>query len=214
MNRGLEKDSILNFRPLRNYKFFFLFISAILLSVSCSKESAADNEQDIPQTDGLGTEKPDVGKAEADKANRAKAKQLYTDYYVSLHASTSDLSWTGNEPSCDAGSVPQATKDKIFMRLSYFRKAVGLNNEITENSSKSEKAQKAALMMHANGTLDHFSPNDWKCFSTDGKEGAGNSLLTSTKNAAAIDSYIRDQGSDNYPVGHRRWLLWPRLHRK
>ncbi len=179
-------------------------MTALLLSVSCSKENADENEDSTTDIDTT-TDKT------IDEAGRSAAKKLYADYYIASGASTSDLSWTGNEPACDAGSVPQATKDKIFMRLSYFRKAVGLNNEIAENSSKSEKAQEAALMMHANGTLNHFPPSDWKCFTNDGEQGAKNSLLTSTRNADAIDSYMRDQGSDNYPVGHRRWLLWPRL---
>ena len=120
-------------------------------------------------------------------------------------------SWTGDEPSCDAGSVTQETKDKIFRRLEYYRRAVGLLNTVAENTTKSQKAQLAALMMHANNQLDHAPPNSWKCYTEDGKEGAGNSLLTMINNAEAIDSYIRDFGADNGPVGHRRWLLWPRL---
>lgn len=195
---------------MRIPKFTYLILSAILLSVSCSKDSGANN-QDNTQTDGPDTENPETGKPESDIVERAKAKQLYADYYKASSDTGSEISWTGSEPDCQPGSVPQETKDKIFLRLSYFRIAVGLNNPIADNILKSEKAQKAALMMHANGALEHFPPDDWKCFSADGKEGAGNSLLTSTRNAGAIDSYIKDQGGDNYPVGHRRWLLWPRL---
>ncbi len=189
---------------MRISKFSYLFLSAFVLAVSCSKENTLENGDSTTDIDET-TDKT------IDEKSRSAAKKLYTDYYMASSASTSDVSWTGNEPACDPGSVPQATKDKIFMRLSYFRKAVGLNNEIAENSSKSDKAQKAALMMHANGTLNHNPPNNWKCFSSDGEQGAENSLLTSTKNADAIDSYMRDQGSDNFPVGHRRWLLWPKL---
>ena len=97
------------------------------------------------------------------------------------------------------------------MRLEYYRRAVGLNNTIAENDSKSLKAQQAALMMNANGQLNHNPPGGWKCYTDDGKDGAGNSLLTMTRNAEAVDSYIRDQGANNGPVGHRRWLLWPKL---
>ncbi len=190
---------------MRISKLPYVFVSALMLSVSCSKETSVENDEATITDTDENTDDP------IDGTGRSAAKKLYTDYYMASSATTSDLSWTGDEPSCDAGSTPQATKDKIFMRLSYFRKAVGLNNGIAENSSKSDKAQKAALMMHANGTLNHNPPNNWKCFSTDGEQGAKNSLLTSTKNADAIDSYIRDQGNDNFPVGHRRWLLWPQL---
>ncbi|MGB6153168.1 MAG: CAP domain-containing protein [Pricia sp.] len=195
---------------MRIPKFSYLFISALLLSASCSKDSETDSDSENAQG-GTDTENPETGKPETGNADKAKAQQLYADYYMASQNTESDISWTGSVPDCQAGTVPQETMDKIFLRLSYFRKAVGLNNNVVNNTTKSEKAQKAALMMHANGTLDHFPPDNWNCFTADGKEGAGNSLLTSTKNAAAIDSYIRDQGSENYPVGHRRWLLWPRL---
>ena len=195
---------------MRLPKISCLFISALVLSVSCSKDAASDDQNDS-QTGGSDTENPETGKLESGKANRAKAQKLYADYYKASQNSDSDISWTGNIPDCDPGNVPQATLDKIFLRLSYFRRAAGLNNTITNNTVKSEKTQKAALMMHANGALSHDPPDEWQCFSVDGKEAAGNSLLTSTKNAAAIDSYIRDRGSENFALGHRRWLLWPRL---
>jgi hypothetical protein len=97
------------------------------------------------------------------------------------------------------------------MRLAYYRRAVGLSNKIIENATKSERAQAAALMMFANQSFDHSPPDTWKCYSEDGRKGAANSLLTLRNNAEAIDAYIQDQGDDNGPVGHRRWLLWPEL---
>lgn len=178
---------------------FFIFS---LLILSCSKDEASEEDID----DGI-----DQEEMPTDNSARLTAKNLYEGYYLASQSDASDAAWNGDEPSCNAGSVPQGTKDKIFQRLSYYRLAVGLNNEIAENPVKSQKAQEAALMMNSNNQLDHFPPNSWKCFTEDGKDGAGNSLLTMTKNAEAIDSYIRDQGSNNGPVGHRRWLLWPRL---
>ena len=168
-----------------------------LLIVSCSKngDSGSSNFKEI----------------QTDESAKLAANKLYVDYYLASTSNNGDAAWTGSEPSCDPGSIPQGIKDKIVMRLSYFRKAAGLHNEITENLTKSEKAQHAALMMHANNSLDHFPPNSWKCYSSAGKDGAGNSLLTMAKNAQAIDTYIRDFGDANGPVGHRRWLLWPRL---
>ena len=196
---------------MRIPKFSMLFISAIVLTMSCNKDSESNSLQDDSQTDGTDSENSETGKSETANADKEKAQQLYADYYLASQSSNTDISWTGNVPECQPGTVPQETLDKIFLRILYYRNAVGLNNDISNDTTKSEKAQKAALMMHANGALDHFPPDDWKCFSTDGKEGAASSLLTSTKNAAAIDSYIQDQGDENYPAGHRRWLLWPRL---
>lgn len=173
-------------------------VGCLFVLNSCSKDSAISEEvQQQPQ--------------EVDLTARSAAQQLYDDYYLASRTTSSDPNWSGDASSCNAGTVPQATLDKIFMRIAYFRRAVGLNNTLAENDSKSQKAQDAALMMKSNGTLDHFPPQSWSCYTEAGREGAGNSLLTQTRNAEAIDSYIRDAGASNGPVGHRRWLLWPRL---
>ena len=178
-------------------QFFIIVICYFTILISCSKEADAGN--DIPEIVPI------------DNTARLAAKNLYEDYYIPSRSDGSEAPWTGDEPNCNPGTVAQEIKDKIFMRLQYYRKAAGLNNPITENNSKSEKAQQAALMMKANNELEHNPPNTWKCFSQDGKDGAGSSLLTMSKNAEAMDSYMRDQGANNGPVGHRRWLLWPRL---
>ncbi|MCW5516424.1 CAP domain-containing protein [Muriicola sp. Z0-33] len=181
-------------------KLFSLFCTAALLHltlfISCSKDSIKESDTPIIPTDNIA---------------RLAAKKLYEDYYLPSKSNGQEAQWTGNEPNCNAGNVPQDIKDKIYMRLSYYRMAVGLHNTIAEDATKSDKAQQAALMMKANNRLEHNPPNTWKCFTQDGKDGAGSSLLTMSKNAEAMDSYIRDQGANNGPVGHRRWLLWPRL---
>lgn len=178
--------------------FSFLIIGIALSLVSCSKDATILANQ----------EKPLIP---VNLSARDAAQKLYEDYYMPSKTESSDVAWSGDEPSCNPGDVPDGTMAKIFMRIEYFRKAAGLNNVISENETKSEKAQHTALMMKSNGTLDHFPPESWKCYSVDGKDGAGNSLLTQTRNAEAVDSYMRDAGAANGPVGHRRWLLWPRL---
>ena len=171
-------------------------VLCFLLLSSCSKDGLNENEPPIIPTDNTA---------------RLAAKELYQDYYIPSKSNGQEAQWTGDVSNCNQGSIAQEVKDKIFMRIAYYRRAAGLNNTISENSSKSDKAQLAALMMKANNQLEHNPPNTWKCFSQDGKDGAGSSLLTMSKNAEAIDSYMRDQGANNGPVGHRRWLLWPRL---
>jgi uncharacterized protein YkwD len=182
---------------MRFTKFSSLLVGTLLF-ISCTKESATEAE-----------EEPQI--IATDQTAREAAQKLYEDYYEASKTKPSDIAWSGDEPSCNAGAVPESTMGKIFMRIEYFRKASGLNNVIVENKTKSEKAQQAALMMKSNGTLDHFPPENWKCYSNSGKDGAGNSLLTQTRNAEAVDSYMRDAGAANGPVGHRRWLLWPKL---
>ncbi|MEM9141941.1 MAG: CAP domain-containing protein [Bacteroidota bacterium] len=179
-------------------KFFLCFMFLTLLPISCSKESTTEDF-----IEELETPLSETG-------SKTRAQLLYTDFYLAS-ATTDNAAWSGDASSCNPGTVPQATRTKILMRIDYFRKAVGLENSIMENATKNEKAQKAALMMHSNNALDHAPPNSWKCYSPEGKEGASNSLLTLINNERAIDSYMRDHGIHNGPVGHRRWLLWPRL---
>ncbi|MEO9892584.1 CAP domain-containing protein [Aurantibacter sp.] len=174
------------------------FFSAILLFIvlaSCSK----DDETAIP---------PEI---ETDNVARATAKTLYQDYYEASKTTSSDAQWNGDSANCDAGSITDGIMSKIFQRVHYFRLAVGLNNTLTENSGQSAKAQEAALMMKSNQELDHFPPSSWSCYTDDGSEAAGKSNLAMSKNAEAVDLYISEPGSANGPVGHRRWLLWPRL---
>jgi hypothetical protein len=64
--------------------------------------------------------------------------------------------------------------------------------------------------MSANGQLSHSPPTDWKCYSSSGAGGAGSSnLALGTDGIGAINIYMDDWGSNNYPVGHRRWLQNP-----
>ena len=184
---------------MRTFKFMLPLVAVLLLLNSCSKDEASLSPEEQQELEQINL------------SARQSARQLYEDYYAASKSDSADIAWSGNEASCESGDVPQATIDKIFMRLEYFRKAVGLHNNVAENNTKSDKAQDAALMMKSNGTLDHFPPNTWSCYTEDGRDAAGNSLLTQTRNAEAIDSYIRDAGAANGPVGHRRWLLWPRL---
>ncbi len=191
----------MNIRTFSMLRYKMVMVPLLLFYMSCEKDSPTSEE--VP--------KEEVEMDPTEITARTDAKEFYETHYEASRSSTGDVAWTGDEPSCNPGSVPQATIDKILLRLAYFRKAVGLNNTIEENPTKSEKAQQAALMMLANGVLEHFPPDNWKCFSSAGKEGAGNSLLTTARNAEAVDSYIKDNGDFNGPVGHRRWLLWPNL---
>jgi hypothetical protein len=72
------------------------------------------------------------------------------------------------------------------------------------------RAQQAALLMAANNALDHFPPSNWFCYNATGGAAASKSdLALGWAGPAAIDGYMRDPGSSNAPVGHRRWILYP-----
>jgi hypothetical protein len=86
----------------------------------------------------------------------------------------------------------------------------GVPAKVTLNDEYSTKAQAAALMMSVNRQLSHDPPASWQCYSDAGHEGAGNSnLYLGVYGWNAITGYMRDPGSGNYFVGHRRWILYP-----
>ncbi len=186
----------------KKYTIEVCVLSVFLFFTSCSSD---DNvEEDVGGEQGGDTTPIDPKKV--------AAIALYNDFYLASSQTAQDSQWIDGDPStCNAGSVKKSTRDKIMMRLQYYRRATGLTNVITENMSKSAKAQEAALMMKVNGALSHSPPKDWICYTENGKEAAGKSNLTTGSGVRAIDSYIKDAGSNNFAAGHRRWLLWPKL---
>jgi hypothetical protein len=87
----------------------------------------------------------------------------------------------------------------------------GAPAEITFSQTYNTQAQAAALIISANNNyFNHQPPTTCTCYSTTGDDGADNSnLFLSTTGVPAIDGYMRDPGTGNSAVGHRRWILHP-----
>ncbi len=114
-------------------------------------------------------------------------------------------SWNGDVNACNAGSVSQDGRDNALRLINLYRFIADLP-PVSEDPAKTEKAQSCALMMHANGALNHFPPMNWKCFTAAGAEAAGKSNISSTPGVLGIDLYMVDPGNDT-TIGHRRWIL-------
>ncbi|MET0997157.1 MAG: CAP domain-containing protein, partial [Marmoricola sp.] len=75
------------------------------------------------------------------------------------------------------------------------------------------RSQRTALMMSAQGALSHSPSRNWRCYSAVGAANAGKSNLAlaypNITSAGVVNQYMKDSGSNNYGVGHRRWLLNP-----
>lgn len=125
-----------------------------------------------------------------------------------LGSEITDCGWTGDKFSCIAGTVPQSTHDKVLKRINYFRRMAGLNDNTTFDESKFAKYQETALMMKANGTVNHFPPNTWSCWTQIGSDGAATSnLFIGYHSSDAVTGFMEDGGSGNTAAGHRRWIL-------
>lgn len=119
------------------------------------------------------------------------------------------MQWSGNVATCNAGATAQAYLDATFQIMNFYRGMVGLP-AATNAASYNANAQQAALMMSANGALSHSPPPSWTCWTQGGASAAGASnLALGTAGPSSIVAYIKDYGSGNYFVGHRRWILYP-----
>jgi uncharacterized protein YkwD len=122
------------------------------------------------------------------------------------------MKWTGSTGSCDPGTTTEGFKEDVLARVRWFRGMAGVDTNISLNLESSRLAQEAALVMKANNDLSHEPTSSWGCFTDDAYEGASHSNLSlGDYGVASIDGYIEDWGSDNLPVGHRRWILDPTL---
>lgn len=140
---------------------------------------------------------------------RSQAVKDYNELY--LGSSVNSFTWNGNANNCAEGTLTQEILDKVFMRIKYFRKVVGVSNTgITMEADLNAKCQKHALMTTANNNkLSHYPDSTWKCYSADGALAAryGN-IAYGAPNVENINLWVEDAGSNNMPVLHRRWILY------
>ncbi|MCB0696074.1 MAG: hypothetical protein KDC07_01835 [Chitinophagaceae bacterium] len=130
-------------------------------------------------------------------------KQMY------LASALTSVNWTGSTTGCNAGTVPQNVHDAVLKRINYFRKITGLNYNCVMDESLYAAQQQTALMMTANGDLDHNPPTSWSCYTTEGADGAKKSnLRLGSSGSIAVDAFMEDSEEYNVDAGHRRWLLY------
>lgn len=145
-----------------------------------------------------------------DAAARAKILKDYQDNYLTSKLSSSQAKWTGDVNACKAGATDAIVKQKVLQQINYFRRQVGLPDNIVMNSSKSAKCQEMALMIKANNDLDHSPPQSWSCYTADGATAAGKSNIgRGLFGPRAITAYMDDDPIAT--AGHRRWIILPKL---
>jgi uncharacterized protein YkwD len=171
-------------------------------SYGCKKELATSSGESSAQGNSVS-----VTAFSPDSAGRAAAVNDYQVNY--LGSSISSTGWVGDPDNCDAGTTPDATKQKVLQRLNYFRRLSGVPAVVLD-ANYSAEAQEAALIMRDNNALNHYPPTTWKCVTPTGQLAAANSnLALGTGGSGAIDLYIADEGVT--ALGHRRWALFPAL---
>lgn len=138
-------------------------------------------------------------------------------FYQAVYASSNNIAngWTGDIASCNAGTINTDYQNATLRRINWFRAMAGLPASVTLDPVFNQKAQQAALMMSANNSLSHSPPSTWLCYTAAGAEGASKSNLGLGHSGAegVSEGAIREAGSNNAPVGHRRWVLYPQTTR-
>ena len=141
-----------------------------------------------------------------DTWNRA---EIVANYRAEFEREEPDPQFTGNVEECNAGSTSQDYRDSVIQRVNWYRQMAGLEL-VTEDLALSGTAQQKALIMAAEGTLDHLPTPDFACYTQISFSGEVLARLTGVH---SVQGYIQDAGEINRHVGHRRALLSPRVQR-
>lgn len=114
-------------------------------------------------------------------------------------------SWSGSVGSCDPGDISQDARANALRLVNLYRSLADLP-EVVDEASRNAGAQACALIMHANGALDHSPPTNWQCWSQQGSDAAGSSNISTGQGVMSVDMYMVDFGNAS-TLGHRRWIL-------
>ena len=144
-----------------------------------------------------------------DPMNRTDVLSFYNTIYRASESYVSNMAWTGSLATGRAGTTSAAFKEDVRRRINFYRALSGVPADIVFDSAKNEKCEESALMMSANGSLNHYPPATWRFYTPRGAEAAGMSNLSlGAYGPGSIDDYMVDPGAENYLLGHRRWLLY------
>lgn len=149
------------------------------------------------------------------KAIDTRSRSAVNAAYWSAYAPrlTQVIDWLGGSLlACLPGLSSLQTNAGTLSSLNFVRSLGGLA-PVSFSPSLNSNAQKAALIMAANGSLSHNPTSGWKCWTAAGARAASKSNLAiaypSLKAGQIIDLYMDDPGSTNTAAGHRRWIMNP-----
>ena len=126
-----------------------------------------------------------------------------------------------------AGSVKAEVLNNALQELNYIRWLIGVPNNVTLNSDYTKKAQHGAVLLDAIDTLTHTpaKPSDMSQSFYElgydatthgnlavGKIITGGQTYGNMTISKSLKSYMDDSDNSNISrIGHRRWLMNPRL---
>jgi hypothetical protein len=145
-----------------------------------------------------------------EKSKELVIKDYQETYLKNIILTEEELAWTGDVKKCYAGTVSKTAIAKSLAILNYFRRQAGLYDQCEFVDSFNIYCQQTAFVLYVNNTITHYIEKTAKCYTEMAKEGATKSNLSyGSFGPASIQGQIFDNGSSNYAVGHRRWILNP-----
>ena len=124
--------------------------------------------------------------------------------------------------ACQTGVLLDTQKQQVLVTLNAIRALHGLA-PVRYEETEQESVMLTALLMAANGRIDHAPPQHWRCWTATAAKTAGASLLSGGVRAPNIAFHTPEQDmivwlTDTEArsvagIGHRRWLLDPFLKR-
>lgn len=120
-------------------------------------------------------------------------------------ADRSEGTWSGSTAACDPGDISAGGRANALKLVNLYRFLCELPPVATD-PGYDQAAQECALMIHANGALNHDPPTSWSCYTATGAGGAMTSNEASTAGVVAVGLYMVDPGNPT-TIGHRRWIL-------
>ena len=153
-----------------------------------------------------------------DASNRNSTISGYHYYYMASEGYDGLDGFDGDVLNCIPGTLSDDFQDMTLRRINYYRAQVGLLANISFSSEKSEKCQKAAIIMAKYDGISHNPDSDFlsgnssdPCIDQDVMDAAQfSNLAYGTYGPGSIDGLITDDGSNNAAVGHRRWFFYTR----
>ena len=120
--------------------------------------------------------------------------------------------YAADDTRCQRGSQSSTSRATTLRAINYVRSLAGLA-PVSFSSTLNTRSQLTAVMMSANKKLSHYPTSSWKCYSLTAARNAARSNLAlgypEITSAGLVSMYMRDAGSTNTAVGHRRWLMNP-----
>ena len=122
-------------------------------------------------------------------------------------------------PACRSGRLRDVAESEAWQALNEIRGLHGLAPVALDRQNAA--AAQAALMLAANGRLEHVPPASWRCHTAAGAQALAASLLSGGVTARNIAFHtpaqdiiawlVDNKATAADSIGHRRWLLDPFL---